>query len=100
MAKAQVMVPLDIADVRVLQTEINERGELIITIESTKVGTQCRRCGRHITKAHGQDEWVTVTAPAGVRAADVSALPAEALSMFGLRRAADDQPDTGMAGFE
>jgi transposase len=60
MAKAQVTVPLDIADVRVLQTEINERGELIITIASTKVGTQCRRCGRQITKAHGQDEWVTV----------------------------------------
>ena len=60
MAKAQVTVPLDIADVRVLQTEINERGELIITIESTKVGTQCRRCGRQIAKAHGQDEWVTV----------------------------------------
>ena len=40
------------------------------------------------------------TAPAGVWAADVSALSAEALSMFGLRRAADDQPGTGMAGYE
>ena len=42
MAKAQVMVPLDIPDVRVLKTEINARGELIITIESTKTGTSCR----------------------------------------------------------
>ena len=60
MGKAQVLVPLDIADVRVLRTEINEREELIITIESTKIGTRCGKCGRQITKAHGQDEWVTV----------------------------------------
>ena len=36
MAKAQVKVPLDIPDVRVLKTEMNQDGELIITIESTK----------------------------------------------------------------
>ena len=60
MARAQVTVPLDIPDVRVLKTEINSHGELIITIESTKLGTACRRCGRWINKAHGQDDWVSV----------------------------------------
>ena len=60
MAKAQVSVPLDIPDVRVLKTEINSRGELIITIESTKSGTVCRRCGRWIDKFHGHDDWVTL----------------------------------------
>jgi transposase len=60
MAKAQVTVPLDIPDVRVLKTELNERGELIITIESTKAGTTCHRCGRWITKSHGHDDWVTL----------------------------------------
>lgn len=60
MAKAQVTVPLNIPDVRVLKTEINERRELIITIESTKAGTTCRQCGRWISKSHGQDEWVTL----------------------------------------
>jgi transposase len=39
---------------------VNERGEIIITIESTKVGTTCRKCGKWITKLHGQDEWVTI----------------------------------------
>jgi transposase len=58
MAKAQVTVPLDIPDVRVLKTEINPQGELIITIESSKVGTPCRICGRWIDKFHGHDEWV------------------------------------------
>lgn len=60
MAKAQITIPLDIPDVRVLQTSLNERGEIIITIESTKVGTPCRKCGKWITKLHGRDEWVTI----------------------------------------
>jgi len=60
MAKAEVKIPLGIPDVRVLKTEINDRGEVIITIESTKEGTRCRQCGKWITKPHGVDEWVQV----------------------------------------
>jgi len=60
MAKAQITIPLDIPDVRVLQTSLNERGEIVITIESIKTGTQCRKCGKWITKSHGRDEWVTI----------------------------------------
>jgi transposase len=60
MVKAQVTIPLGIADVRVLQTSVGERGELIITIESTKAGTSCRKCGKWITKLHGREEWVTI----------------------------------------
>lgn len=60
MAKAQITISLDIPDVRVLQTSMGERGEIIITLESTKEGTQCRKCGKWITKLHGRDEWVTL----------------------------------------
>ena len=60
MSKAQITIPLDITDVRVLQTALGERGELIITIESTKDGTRCHKCGRWIKKLHGQDEWVMI----------------------------------------
>jgi len=60
MSRAQVTVPLDIPDVRVLSTEINKVGELIITVESTKEGTNCRRCGREIRKRHGYDEWTII----------------------------------------
>lgn len=60
MAKAEVTIPLDIPDVRVVQTATSERGEIVITIESTKTGTSCRKCGKWITKLHGQDEWVTL----------------------------------------
>jgi len=60
MAKAEITIPLNIPDVRVLQTSLNEGGEIIINIESTKAGTQCRKCGKWITKLHGRDEWVTI----------------------------------------
>jgi len=58
MAKAQVTIPLDIPEVRVLKSEINKAGELMITVESTKETTVCRRCGRIIEKFHGYDDWV------------------------------------------
>jgi transposase len=60
MPHAQVTVPLDIPDVRVLKTEINPHGELVITIESMKAGATCHRCGRWIDKFHGHDDWVTL----------------------------------------
>jgi transposase len=60
MKRAQVTVPLDIPDVRVLSTEINKAGELVITLESVKEGTICRQCGREIHKRHGYDEWAII----------------------------------------
>lgn len=60
MRRDQITIPLGIPDVTVLQTAMNERGEIIITIESTKVGACCRKCGKLITQAHGQDDWVTI----------------------------------------
>jgi len=60
MSKAQVTIPLDIPDVRVLKTEFNQSGDLVITVESTKAGTRCRKCGRVISKFHGHGNWVTV----------------------------------------
>jgi transposase len=60
MAKAEITIPLDIPDVRVLETSLNARGEIIITIESTKAGTACRKCGKWITKLHGRDEWIQI----------------------------------------
>jgi len=60
MKRAQITVPLEIPDVRVLSTEINKVGDLIISIESTKEGTICRKCGREIRKRHGYDEWTII----------------------------------------
>src|SRR5512132_201290 len=50
-----VSIPLDIPDLRILQTEMTKPGELILTVESTLESTTCRRCGRTITEQHGED---------------------------------------------
>ena len=50
MRQKDVTIPLGIPDVQVLETSSNERGEIVITIESTKQGTRCRKCGKWITK--------------------------------------------------
>ena len=60
MAQDEVTVPLGIPDLRVLKTELNGDGELVITVESKKKGTHCHRCGRWISKLHGQEGWVLV----------------------------------------
>lgn len=60
MSPAQITVPLDIPDVRVLQTLITEQGAFILTVESTLSSARCRCCGREIRKFHGQDDWVIV----------------------------------------
>jgi len=51
---------LDIPEVKVLKTELTKEGDLLITVESTKKGSRCRKCDRWIEKSHGQDDWVTV----------------------------------------
>jgi transposase len=50
-----ISIPLDIADVRVLRTELSPTGELTLTVESTVDHTTCARCGRTITTRHGTD---------------------------------------------
>lgn len=62
MNKSQISIPLEIADVKVLQTEINEQGKLIITIENKESETLCHRRGRGIRKmhGHGHNQWIMV----------------------------------------
>jgi len=60
MTKPQITLPLEIPDVRVIKTEISPAGEVIITVESTKKETRCRKCGRTISKFHGYDDWQQV----------------------------------------
>ena len=60
MSTAQITIPFDIPNVRVLQTHLTEQGEIILTVESTLPSARCRQCGQEIRKPHGHDEWVTV----------------------------------------
>lgn len=58
--KPQISFPLDLPDVRVLKTEINKRGDYVITVESTITYTQCHKCGRKIEQVHGHSHWITL----------------------------------------
>lgn len=60
MSKAQVTIPLDLPEIKVLKSEISRAGDLIITVESTKDTAICQRCGRAIRKFHGHDDWVQI----------------------------------------
>jgi transposase len=51
-----ISIPLDIPDVRVLQTELTKHDELILTVESTLTSTTCRHCGRVSIERHSVDE--------------------------------------------
>jgi len=48
--------PLDLPDVRVVQTELTKNRELIITVESTLDSATCPQCGRTVTKLHALDD--------------------------------------------
>ena len=58
--KPQISFPLDLPNVRILETEINKRGDYIIAVESTKRHTDCHKCGREITQSHGYGRWITL----------------------------------------
>jgi transposase len=53
-------IPLDIPDVKIEHVEINENGDIIITVTSLIEETRCRKCGRRITKFHGYDKAITL----------------------------------------
>jgi transposase len=57
--RAQISVPLDLANVEVLKVEVE--GETIhIQVESTLKDACCGRCGRKIMVFHGCGNWVKV----------------------------------------
>lgn len=47
-----MQIPLDIPDVNVLQVKRDKLGDYIITVESTKTSTPCKKCGQEATKVH------------------------------------------------
>jgi transposase len=53
---ANLPLPLDIPNVKVLETTINPAGDRVITVESTLETAQCCQCGRAIDKLHGHGD--------------------------------------------
>lgn len=46
---------LDIPDIEIESIELNEKGDVIITVRSTIGAAYCYKCGRKINKLHGHD---------------------------------------------
>lgn len=57
---SKLSIPLDIPDVQVKEIKMNKKGDYIITVESTVNGTNCRQCGREISKFHSRDRAITL----------------------------------------
>ncbi len=55
-AEATLTIPLGIRNVTNLGTEWGADGEIIVNVESTQEGTQCRVCGRRITRFKSHDD--------------------------------------------
>ena len=53
-----ITVPLDIPNITVLSVNRNEQRDMVITVESTLVGTLCPHCGQALTQFHGYDRWI------------------------------------------
>ena len=50
--KASISIPVDIPDVKVLETEVTATGDFVITVESTLGSALCHQCGRETTEFH------------------------------------------------
>ncbi|NOY72104.1 MAG: hypothetical protein GXP14_06965 [Gammaproteobacteria bacterium] len=48
-------LPLDIPDIEIINVE-HDQHQFIITVKSTLTQTQCRKCGKVMTKRHGEDK--------------------------------------------
>ena len=48
---ANIEIPLDLPEIRILQTEMGQR-EIVITVESTRQWAICARCGNEIREFH------------------------------------------------
>jgi transposase len=51
--KNTIEVPFDIENVEILNTEINEEGQLIITVRNTDESVCCHSCGKDATELYG-----------------------------------------------
>lgn len=47
---------VDLPGVNVTDVERNEKGHLLITVETTEQSILCRKCGKQITRRHGCDK--------------------------------------------
>jgi transposase len=51
-------ISLDIPEIDIKKVKITKKGDIIITVTSTVVGTRCHKCGREIIKPYGRGKTI------------------------------------------
>jgi transposase len=57
---AEIQIPLGIDSLEIIAQSVDEQGNIVIDVKSTKTETPCRKCGKLIHKQHGLDECLTI----------------------------------------
>ncbi|MEI6756047.1 MAG: ISL3 family transposase [bacterium] len=57
---AELHIPLDIKSLEILSQHINNKGEIILTVQSKKTETPCHKCGKPATTRYGYGPELTI----------------------------------------
>ena len=57
---ASFSIQLDLPHVEIDSVQIDQDGNYIFRVHSTLIGSQCHKCGQHITKFHGYDREIQI----------------------------------------
>jgi transposase len=57
---SELRIPLNIPDVEVVSQASNSKGEIVLTIRSSRVGTRCHKCGQLATIRYGSAPPLTI----------------------------------------
>lgn len=51
-----ILIPLELEDIRVIDCTLENDEHYVITVESTRESTKCYKCGKETHNFHGFDE--------------------------------------------
>ena len=57
---ASLQIPLGIYSLEIIAQSVDEQGNIVIDVQSTKMEIPCRKCGKLIHKQYGLDECLTI----------------------------------------
>lgn len=57
---SNLSIPLGIDSLKIIAQTIDNQGNIIIDVESTKTETPCHKCGQLTNKRHGYGEFLTI----------------------------------------
>ena len=56
----KLLIPLDISSLEIVSQSVDNKDNIILTVESTKAGCKCHRCGKTATKRYGHAATIEV----------------------------------------